>query len=112
MSKSTNRQKTQAGRGKARTAGKKKVQRKLVGVRIEPRLVKVMKAVAELNDCALGELIEQVFWSAMENESFFASKGGRMSPEMRRRLASLKEVYGVDYDADYLRSNANKDDED
>jgi len=77
------------------------VQRKLVGVRLEPRLVKVMKAVAELHDCALGELIERVFWANMEGGSFFAERG-RMSAETRARIASLKQVYGVDYDLDYL----------
>lgn len=73
------------------------VNRILVGVRIEPRLVKVMKALAELHDCALGELIERVFWSAMEGQSALAEKGGRLSPEVRQQIQSLKQVYGVNY---------------
>lgn len=95
--------------GGGRKAGKRtsqkttdKVERKLVGVRIEPRLVKVMKAVSELHDCTLGELLEQVFWANMHGTNFFADKG-RMSAETRERLNSLKSVYGVDYNADYLK---------
>lgn len=84
-----------------------KVERKLVGVRIEPRLVKVMKAVAELHDYALGELIEEVFWANMNGNNFFAERG-RMSAETRKRIESLKAVYGVDYDLDYLKGSSGK----
>lgn len=101
MKKPSDNQKVPVKGSRRGAASKAKVQRKLVGVRIEPRLVKVMKAVAELNDCALGELIERVFWQAMDNNSFFAQKG-KMSPETKRRIQSLKEVYGVDYDLEYL----------
>ena len=85
-------------------AVKSKVDRKLVGVRIEPRLVKVMKAIAELNDCALGELIEEVFWKSMDNANFFSEKG-RMTAETKRRISNLKEVYGIDYELDYLTAD-------
>lgn len=85
----------------AQSASKMDVNRILVGVRIEPRLVKVMKALAELHDCALGELIEKVFWNAMEGNSAFADKG-RMSNEVRQQIISLKQVYGVNYDLEDL----------
>lgn len=91
--------------GGSRRKHPEKVSRKLVGVRLEPRLVKVMKAVSELHDCAVGELLEQVFWASMEGGNFFAEKG-RISPETRKQLDNLKSVYGVDYDADYLRNVA------
>lgn len=73
------------------------ITRILVGVRIEPRLVKVFKALAELHDCALGELIEKVFWHAMEGGNAFADKNGRMSAEARQQIQNLKSVYGVNY---------------
>jgi hypothetical protein len=97
------------GRRKASLASSnaQRVDRKLVGIRIEPRLVKVMKAISELHDCALGELIEQVFWASMNGGNFFAEKG-KISAETRNRLESLKSVYGVDYGLDFLASNASK----
>jgi len=78
------------------------VNRILVGVRIEPRLVKVMKALAELHDCALGELIERVFWNAMDGNSAFSDRNGKLSPEVRQQVQSLKQVYGVNYDLEEL----------
>ena len=89
------------GRKRVSAAASDRVDRKLMGVRIEPRLVKVMKAVAELHDLALGELIERVFWASMEGGNFFAEKG-KMTAETRRQLESLRSVYGVTYDQDFL----------
>ncbi len=78
------------------------VTRILVGVRIEPRLVKVMKALSELHDCALGELIEKVFWHSMEGGNAFADKNGKMNQETRLQIQSLKSVYGVTYSLEDL----------
>ncbi len=78
------------------------ISRILVGVRIEPRLVKVMKAMAELHECALGELIERVFWSAMEGQNALADKGGKLSADVKQQVQSLKQVYGVNYDLEVL----------
>ena len=78
------------------------ISRILVGVRIEPRLVKVMKALAELHDCALGELIEKVFWHSMDGGNAFAEKGGKMTQETRQQIQSLKSVYGVNYSLEDL----------
>ena len=86
-----------AGRGRKAGSGRTGPERILVGVRIEPRLVKVMKALAELHDVALGELIERVFWHSMEGGNAFAEKG-KLTVETRNRITSLKEVYGVNYD--------------
>jgi len=69
-----------------------------------------MKALAELHDCALGELIEQVFWHSMEGGNAFAEKG-RMSAETRARIQSLKDVYGVDYKIEDLAKKKNTPDE-
>lgn len=83
-------------RGRRSGVQQARVDRILVGVRIEPRLVKVMKALAELHDCALGELIERVFWQSMEGGNAFGDKG-KMTPETKKQIKNLKEVYGVDY---------------
>jgi hypothetical protein len=88
-----------AGSGKNAQA----INRILVGVRIEPRLVKVMKALAELHDCALGELIERVFWNSMDGGSLFAEKNGRLSNDTRQQIESLKKVYGVNYSLEELQ---------
>lgn len=91
--------KQRAGR---KPSGRSNVSRILVGVRIEPRLVKVMKALAELHDNTLGELIERVFWVALDGNSAFSDKSGKMSPDVRQQIQSLKQVYGVDYSLDEL----------
>ncbi len=96
---------------RSRRRAKAKATRKLVGVRIEPRLVKVMKAVSELHDCALGELLEQVFWHSMEGGNFFAD-GSKVSAKTREQIENLKSVYGVDYDLDYLRNSPSGEGED
>lgn len=84
------------------------ISRILVGVRIEPRLVKVMKALAELHDCALGELIEKVFWSAMEGGSLFSERGGKLSSDTRQQIISLKQVYGVNYELADIQKPKNR----
>ncbi|MCX7719092.1 MAG: hypothetical protein N2111_11925 [Candidatus Sumerlaeaceae bacterium] len=86
-----------AGRRAAERQSPATPKRILVGVRLEPRLVKVMKGLAELRDVSLGELIEEVFMAAMEGSNAFAEKGGRLSAETRQRIAGLKQVYGLDY---------------
>lgn len=87
-----------------RAPRKQGAHRILVGVRIEERLVKVMKGLAELKDMALGELIEEVIMSAMNGSNAFADRGGRLSSEMRQRISSLKQVYGVDYTLEDLHA--------
>jgi hypothetical protein len=97
--------KAQAGTARRGAAGRRQgPQRILVGVRLEERLVKVMKGIAELRDLSLGELIEEVFLCAMDGSCAFAEKGGRLSAEMRQRINGLKQVYGVDYTLDELHA--------
>jgi hypothetical protein len=111
MKKST----TKGGHGAGRPSGSSSasknaaVSRILVGVRIEPRLVKVMKALSELHDCALGELIEKVFWSAMDGQSLFAEKSGRLSSDTKNQIQSLKQVYGVNYDIKDIQKQKNRE---
>lgn len=95
-----------AGRPAGSSSASKKnadISRILVGVRIEPRLVKVMKAMAELHDCALGELIERVIWNSMEGGSLFAEKNGRLSNDTKQQIQNLKQVYNVNYSLEDLK---------
>jgi hypothetical protein len=63
-----------------------------IGARIEKRMVKVLKALAEYHDMSLGDLLEGIVLHAFESTPPFGE-------ETLRRIAQLKEVYGMDYDA-------------
>ena len=67
------------------------VERVQTGVRMEKRMVKVLKALAEYYDMSLGDLLEGIVLHAFANCSPF-------SPETLQRIAQLKEVYGMSYD--------------
>lgn len=71
----------------------KNVERVQTGVRIEKRLVKVLKALAEYHEISLGDLLEGIVLHALEGESAFRS------PESLDRIVALKEVYGLDLTA-------------
>lgn len=68
------------------------VERVQLGVRMEKRMVKVLKALAEYLDLSLGDLLEGMVLHAFENKPPF-------SPTTLQRIAQLKDVYGMDYDA-------------
>ncbi|AXA37531.1 hypothetical protein BRCON_2789 [Candidatus Sumerlaea chitinivorans] len=77
-----------------------------MGARIEERLASVLRGLAELYDLPLGELIEQVFLTAMEGQNFFAGGRGVIPPEVAQKIKALKSVYGVGYSAaEILRPN-------
>lgn len=69
------------------------VERIQTGVRIEKRLLKVLKALAEYKEMSLGDLLEGIVLHALEGKAPF-------SEETLARIASLKEVYGLDLCAD------------
>lgn len=60
------------------------------GLRIEPRMLKVLKALAEYLDLTLAELVEMIVLQAFENEPGF-------SPGTLKRVEQLKRVYEMDY---------------
>jgi hypothetical protein len=68
------------------------VERVQTGVRIEKRLLKVLKGLAEYHDMALGDLLEGIVLHAFEGRSPFGE-------ETLARIADLKRVYGLDLDA-------------
>lgn len=69
-------------------AREQEVERVQTGVRIEKRLLKVLKALAELKDLSLGDLLEGIVLHAFEGKAPF-------SPETRREIEKLREVYGL-----------------
>jgi hypothetical protein len=64
------------------------VERTQTGLRIEKRMLKVLKAVAEYHDVSLGDLVEGIVLHAFEGKCAF----GRGS---LARIKQLKEVYGL-----------------
>ena len=68
------------------------VQRAQTGVRMERRLVKVLKALAEYLDMSLGDLLEGICLHAFDGKSPF-------SPATLKTIGQLKAVYGLDLDA-------------
>lgn len=68
------------------------VERVQTGVRIEKRLLKVMKAVAEMRDITLGDLIEGVMLHAFDGKQPF-------SAETLAKVTELKRIYGLELDA-------------
>jgi hypothetical protein len=70
-----------------------KVERVQTGVRIEKRLLKVLKALAEYYDMSLGDLLEGIVLHAIEGKSAFNDE------ETLKRIATLKTIYELDYDA-------------
>ena len=78
-----------AGSARGRTFPVERVQ---TGVRMEKRLVKVLKALAELKDLSLGDLLEGIVLHAFDGKLPF-------SPETLRQIAELKRVYGLALDS-------------
>lgn len=80
------------------------IERVQTGVRIEARLLKVLKAVAELRDLSLGDLLEGIVLHAFEGKTPF-------SEDTLAQIAALKVVYGLDLTAvDAHRLNEQKND--
>ena len=68
------------------------VERVQTGVKLEKRLLKVLKAMAEYHDITLGDLLEGIVLHAFEGKAPFE----RASLE---RIAQLKKIYGLDLEA-------------
>jgi hypothetical protein len=68
------------------------VERVQTGVRMEKRLLKVLKALAEYHDLSLGDLLEGVVLHAFEGKTPFGS-------ESLKRIRDLKKFYDLDLDS-------------
>jgi hypothetical protein len=64
------------------------VERIQTGVRIEKRLLKVLKALAELKDLSLGDLLEGICLHALDGKAPFEK-------ETLRQIRELKRIYGL-----------------
>lgn len=70
-----------------------RVERVQTGVRMEKRLLKVLKALAEYLDISLGDLMEALLLFALEG------KAPPLEDDTLQRIQALKNVYGMDYDS-------------
>jgi hypothetical protein len=68
------------------------VERVQTGVRIEKRLLKVLKALADYHDLTLGDLLEGIVLHAFEGKAPFEKAS-------LQRIAELKRVFGLTLDA-------------
>jgi hypothetical protein len=68
------------------------VERVQTGVKLEKRLLKVLKGIAEYHDLTLGDLLEGIVLHAFEGKAPFGK-------ETRARIAQLRAVYGLDLTA-------------
>ena len=71
----------------------KMIQRVQTGVRIEKRLLKVLKALAEQLDMSLGDLLEGMALHCFEGKAPF-------SKETLGKIEKLKSVYELDLTAE------------
>lgn len=68
------------------------VERIQTGVRLEKRLLKVLKALAELKDMSLGDLLEGIVLHAFEGKAAFTA------PTLKQ-IKQLRAIYGLTLDA-------------
>lgn len=68
---------------------KTQVERIQTGIRLEKRLVKVLKALAEHKDLTLGDLVEGIVLHAFEGRSPF-------SEDTMEVISRLSAIYGLD----------------
>ena len=68
------------------------VERTQTGVRIEKRVLKVLKGLAEYFDITLGDLLEGIVLHAFDGKTPF-------SKDQLRVIEDLKRVYGLDLDS-------------
>ncbi len=67
----------------------RKVERVQTGIRVEKRLLKVLKGLAEYHDMSLADLVEGVLLHALDGRAPFGD-------ESLDAIARLREVYGLD----------------
>jgi hypothetical protein len=68
------------------------IERVQTGVRMERRLLKVLKALAEYKNMTLGDLLEGIVLHVFKGKSPFTA-------DTRRKIAELKDIYALDLDS-------------
>jgi len=72
-------------------SGKRKIERVQTGVRIEKRLLKVMKGLAEYLEMSLGDVIEGIVLHSFDGKAPFSER-------TIKKIKELKKVYDLDLD--------------
>ncbi|PYQ61753.1 MAG: hypothetical protein DMF58_03795 [Acidobacteria bacterium] len=67
----------------------KYIERVQTGIRLEKRLLKVLKGLAEYHDLSLGDLLEGILLHVFEGKLPFKRKS-------LKKIAELKKVYNLD----------------
>lgn len=70
------------------------VERVQTGVRMEKRLLKVLKALADYHDISLGDLLEGIVLHAFEGKAPFGD-------DNLARIADMKKIFGLTLDASH-----------
>lgn len=70
------------------------IERAQTGVRIEKRILKVLKGLAEFHDLTVGDLLEGVLLHVYEGKTPFGERS-------LRKIAELRKVYELDLDASH-----------
>ena len=80
------------------------IERTQTGMRLEKRLITVLKALAEYLDMNLGDLIEGIVLHAFDGKTAFNDK-------TLKKIKELKKVYELDLDSGHshklIESNSN-----
>lgn len=87
-------------------SGAVEIERVQVGVRLERRLVKVLKGLAEFEGITLGQLIEKIVLHSFEPTPGMEGEAAA-SPHSTKALAAitdLKRIYELDYDVHATRN--------
>src|SRR5579859_4102320 len=74
------------------TESQLQIERVQTGVRIEKRILKVLKALAEYHDMTLGDLLEGIVLHAFDGKTPFTEAN-------LERIRTLKKLYGLDLDS-------------
>jgi len=68
------------------------IERTQTGIRIEKRILKVLKGLAEFHDLSVGDLLEGVMLHVFEGKTPFGERS-------LRKIGELKKVYELDLNA-------------
>jgi hypothetical protein len=70
------------------------IERTQTGIRIEKRILKVLKGLAEFHDLSLGDLLEGMVLHAFEGKAPFGERS-------LKKIAELRKVYELDLTASH-----------
>ncbi|MEQ1516939.1 MAG: hypothetical protein ABL931_10680 [Usitatibacteraceae bacterium] len=73
------------------------VERVQTGVKLETRMLKVLKALAEYHDITLGDLLEGIVLHAFEGKSPFERA-------TLAKIEQLKQIYAMNYDSSFAHN--------